>query len=131
MRKTNVARLDSKGRILIPAHVRKRFKVKNGTELILIPDHEKDELRMLPLVKGKSAKIRFVLTDLPDSLASIANILDMNNINIIASESRSLSKSLTEWDLVVDISQCNDGFENIKQKLISTNTIKSVEMFKV
>ncbi len=131
MRKTNVARLDSKGRILIPAHVRKRFKVNNGTEVILVPDHEKNELRMLPLVKGKSAKIRFVLTDLPDSLANIANILDMNNINIITSESRSLSKSLTEWDLVVDVSQCNDGFENIKQKLISTNTIKSVEMFKV
>lgn len=131
MRKTNVARLDPKGRILIPAHVRKKFKVNNGTEVILVPDHEKNELRMLPLVKGKSAKIRFILTDLPDSLASIANILDMNNINIITSESRSLSKSLTEWDLVVDISQCNNGFENIKQKLISTNTVKSVEMIKV
>lgn len=131
MRGTNVARLDSKGRILIPAHVRKNLKVKNGTEVILVPDHEKNELRMLPLVRGKSAKLRFVLTDLPDSLASIANILDTNNINIIASESRSLSKNLTEWDLVVDISRCCNGFENLRQEFMSANTVKSVEMFKV
>ena len=131
MRGANVARLDSKGRILIPAHVRKNLKVKNGTEVILVPDHEKNELRMLPLVKGKSAKLRFVLTDLPDSLASIASLLDMNNINIIASESRSLSKNLTEWDIVIDISQYNDGFEKLRQEFLSASTIKSVEMFKV
>lgn len=131
MRGANVARLDSKGRILIPAHVRKNLKVKNGTEVILVPDHEKNELRMLPLVKGKSAKLRFVLTDLPDSLASIASLLDMNSISIIASESRSLSKNLTEWDLVVDISQYNDGFEKLRERFLSASTIKSVEMFKV
>jgi bifunctional DNA-binding transcriptional regulator/antitoxin component of YhaV-PrlF toxin-antitoxin module len=130
MRGTNVARLDSKGRILIPSHVRKHFRVKDGTEVILIPDHEKNELRMLPLVRGKSAKIRLTLTDLPDSLASIANILDMNSISIITSESRSLSRNLTEWNLVVDISQCNNGFEDVRQKLASASTIRSVEMFR-
>jgi len=131
MRGANVSKLDSKGRILIPSHVRKHLKVKDGTEVILVPDHEKNELRMLPLVKGKSAKMRFVLTDLPDSLASIANLLDTNNINIIASESRSLSRNLTEWNLVIDISQYNDGFEKLKERFLSSNTIKSVEMFRI
>ncbi len=131
MRETNVAKLDSKGRVLIPSSVRKHFKVSNGTEIILIPDHENNELRMLPLVKGKSAKMRFVLTDLPDSLANITNLLDINNISIITSESRTLSRDLTEWNLVVDISQSNNGFDGLKDKLMSAKTIKTVEISKV
>jgi AbrB family looped-hinge helix DNA binding protein len=129
--RTNVARVDSKGRILIPAPVRKHFRVRNGTEIILMPDHDRNELRLLPLVKGKSAKIRFILTDLHDSLASIANLLDTNSIGIITSESRSLSRNLTEWELVVDISRCSNGFEKIRQDLMSASTVKSVEMFRV
>lgn len=131
MRETNVAKIDSKGRILIPSSVRKYFKVSNGTEIILIPDHERNELRMLPLVKGKSAKMRFTLTDLPDSLANITNLLDMNNIGIITSESRTLSRNLTEWNLVVDISQSNNEFDGLRDKLLSSKTIKTVEMLKV
>lgn len=131
MGETSVAKLDSKGRILIPSGVRKHFKVSDGTEIILIPDHENNELRMLPLVKGKSAKMRFTLTDLPDSLANITNLLDINNISIITSESRTLSRSLTEWNLVVDISQSNNGFDGLKDKLMSAKTIKTVEMSKV
>ena len=132
MRETNVARIDSKGRILIPSDVRNHFKVESGTEIILIPDHERNELRMLPLVKGKSAKMRFVLTDLPDSLANITNLLDMNNIAIITSESRTLSRNLTEWNMVVDISRSNNGgFEGLKDKLLTSKTIKVVEMSRV
>ena len=131
MKGTNITKLDSKGRILIPSPVRKHFKVKNGTEVILIPDADKNELRMLPLVKGKSAKLRFIVTDLSDSLANIANVLDLNSVNIIASESRSISRSLTEWNLVVDISKCNNGCDKLKQDLISPGTVKSVEIFRV
>ncbi len=131
MRETNVAKIDSKGRILIPSSVRKYFKVSNGTEIILIPEHQRKELRMLPLVKGKSAKMRFTLTDLPDSLANITNLLDMNNIGIITSESRTLSRNLTEWNLVVDISQSNNGFDGLRDKLLSSKTIKTVEILKV
>lgn len=131
MRETNIARLDSKGRVLIPAPVRKHFKVDDGTEFIMIPDAEKNELRMLPLVKGKSAKLRFIVTDLSDSLASIASVLDVNSVDIIASESRSFSRNLTEWSLVVDISRCSNGFEGLKKELMSPSTVKSVEMFRV
>lgn len=131
MRETNITKLDSKGRILIPAPVRKHFKVKNGTEVILIPDADKNELRMLPLVKGKSAKLRFIVTDLSDSLANIANVLDLNSVNIIASESRSISRNLTEWNIVVDISKCNNGCDKLKQELMSPETVKSVEIFRV
>ena len=127
MRGSNITTIDSKGRVLIPSHLRKNLRINDGTEMILFPDSEKSELRMLPLVKGKSAKIRLMLTDLPDSLASVAGVLSINNVKIITSESRSSSGNLTEWNLIVDISKCNGGFRNLKSNLM-LDTVKSVEV---
>jgi AbrB family looped-hinge helix DNA binding protein len=130
MRSSGIAIIDSKGRILIPSYLRKTLNMKDGTEIILFASSDKSELRMLPLVKGKSAKIKLILTDLPDSLANIAGVLDVNNVKIITSESRSISGNLTEWNLVVDISRYGSDFDCLKSSLM-LDTIRSVELSRV
>lgn len=129
MKNNNITKMDSKGRMLIPVHIRKFLSANNGTELILVPDEERGELRVLPLIKEKSARIRFVLEDYPGSLAHVADVLAANKINILMSRSNTLIKGkLAEWDVIIDTSQFNNGFKYLKEKLLETEGIKKVEM---
>ncbi|RLJ07732.1 MAG: hypothetical protein DRP12_01720 [Candidatus Aenigmatarchaeota archaeon] len=131
MRNSNISKVDSKGRLLIPNHIRKDLGIETGTEIVIIPDGDKGEARILPLVKEKTAKFRFLLTHVPDSLATVASLLAEYNINIVMSESRTIIKNkLAEWDVITDISECKERLEKIKDQLLRSSLVKDVEIFK-
>jgi hypothetical protein len=45
------------------------------------------------------------------------------------SESRTLQKNkLAEWDVIVDLTECNGSVEKAKEKLMESRAIKSVEI---
>ncbi len=131
MRNSNIVKVDPKGRILIPIHIRKFLNVDDGTEIIIIPDNEKAQARILPLIKEKTAEIRFLISDIPGSLATIASILSKNHVNIIMSESRTvLKKKVAEWDVIIDTSESETSLDELKNELSHYNIIKSVEVIK-
>jgi AbrB family looped-hinge helix DNA binding protein len=130
MKNSNITKIDSKGRILIPNHIRKDMNVKEGTEIVLIPDTN-GQVRMFPLVKEKTVKFKFMLSDLPGSLASIASILAEYKVNIIMSESKTLLRhNLAQWDIIADISECDGNLEKLKTILQKMPTVKNVELVK-
>ena len=132
MRNTNIARLDSKGRILIPSHIRKFLNAEEGTEVIILPDNEKSEARILPLVKDKTAEFRITMADSPGSLAVIAGILARYNVNVLMSKSRSIVKGkIAEWDLIVDTSACSGKIELMRSNLLGSNLIKNMDILHV
>ena len=55
----NVVKLDSKGRIILPFHIRDYLGLKEGIEL-LVANNEKKELKIFPLMNGKSAEIKII-----------------------------------------------------------------------
>ena len=129
MRNTNIARLDSKGRLLIPSGIRKFLNVEEGTELIILPDSEKAEVRMLPLIREKTAEFRITMADSPGSLALVAEMLQRYNLSVLMSKSRSLIKGKTaEWNLIVDTSQCKGRLEKVKSAMLGSSLIKSMEI---
>lgn len=129
MRNSNIVKLDSKGRVLIPIHIRNMLKADNGTEVVIIPDKDNGHMKVLPLINGRTAEIKLLLKDLPGSLANIANILSEYDIDIIMSESRTLARGqLAEWNVIVDTSNFNNGFENLKGSLLNSELIKNVEV---
>jgi len=129
MKNSNIVRLDSKGRILIPVHIRNMINAEEGTEAVIIPDKNSSHMKILPLINGKTAEIKLLLKDLPGSLAGIANILSEHDIDIILSESRTLARGkLAEWNVIVDTSNFNDGFETLKKRLLSSETVENVEV---
>ena len=129
MRNSNIIRMDSKGRVLIPSHIRTFLKADEGTEMIVIPDEEHSHLKILPIVKEKTAELKFLLNDLPGSLAGVADVLAEYNINILMSESRSLVRGeLAEWDIIVDTSKCNGNMELVKEKLLKSNFVRNMEV---
>jgi len=132
MRNTNIARLDSKGRILIPSHIRKFLNAEEGTEVIILPDGEKSEARILPLVRDKTAEFRITMTDSPGSLAVIADILARYNVNVLMSKSRSIVKGkIAEWDLIVDTSACSGKIERMRSSLLGSTLIKNMDILHV
>ena len=132
MRNTNIARLDSKGRILIPSHIRKFLNVDEGTEVVILPDSEKSEARILPLLRDKTAEFRITMADSPGSLALIAGMLARYNINVLMSKTRSIIKGKTaEWDLIVDTSACNGKIERMRNNMLDSNLIKNMEILRV
>ncbi len=130
MRSSNITSFDSKGRLLIPSHIRKALRAEEGTEIVIIPDNEKRYLKIIPLAKGRTAEIRFILEDMPGSLARIAGFLSESNLDIIVSESRTLAKGkLAEWNVMVDTTKCDD-LEEVKKKSLKLDNIKNVEILK-
>ena len=132
MRYSNITKMDSKGRILIPSHIRKTLGLEKGTEVVLIPDNEKTQAKLLPLMKDKTAEFKIVIDDVPGSLAKVAEIMALFKINIIISQSRTIVKGrLAEWDIIADISECNGKIEDLKEKLLNTKVIKKMDIVRI
>ena len=125
----NVVRLDSKGRIIVPFHIRDYLGLKEGTELI-VTNNEKKELRIFPLMNGDSAILRTIMSDAPGSLSRVLGVVARNKVDILMSMSRTIEKGrLAEWSAIVDISLCKDvkKFEN---DMKSMKIIKKIEVEK-
>ncbi len=128
MKSSNITCFDSKGRLLIPSHIRKFMRVEGGTEVVIIPEDDKRQMRVIPLVNGKTAEIRLLLDDTPGSLARAARLLSESGLDIIISESRTMAKGrLAEWDVMVDISECDD-LESVRKKCRELDNVKGVEI---
>ena len=66
--------LSSKGQIVIPAKVRKKFSLKEGDSLVLVP--EKDAIRLQPLT----------------------NLSDLWGVDTLTGTRKILKEIRTEWD---------------------------------
>lgn len=129
LRNSNIVKIDGKGRILIPVHIRKLLDAHEGTDMVIIPDGDNSQVRILPLIEGKTAEFKFMILDTPGSLAQMASLLAENKLNIIMSESRALTKGkLAEWNVIVDTSQYSGKVEKLRDKLANSELVKSVEV---
>lgn len=93
----------------------------------MILNLEKDHLKIFPVIKEKTAKLRLILSDSPGSLANAAEILAKDNINILMSESKS-NRNNAEWEIIIDTSKCDRELKKIKENLVKSNLIKKVEL---
>ncbi|MDI6722715.1 MAG: hypothetical protein QMD97_04090 [Candidatus Aenigmarchaeota archaeon] len=126
MKNFNVVKLDSKGRIIVPFHIRDYIGLKEGTELIII-NNEKRELRIFPLINGNTAQIKIMMSDEHGSLSKIMGSVARNDVDILMSMSRTIERGkLAEWSAIIDISRCKNAkkFENEIKEL---NVVKKIE----
>jgi AbrB family looped-hinge helix DNA binding protein len=125
----NVVKLDSKGRIIVPFHIRDYLGLKEGTEL-LVTNNEKRELKILPLMNGKTSEIRIMLSDMPGSMAKIVNTIAKHNVDVLMSMSQTIEKGKSaEWTAMVDTSQCKD-LKKLENNLLALNVVRKVEVEK-
>ena len=120
-------KIDSKGRLIVPFHIRNYLGLKEGTELI-VANNGKKELKIFPLLNGSTARITVTAAEDPLTLHRILDVMLKNNIDILMSTSRTMDGGRTiEWSAIVDTSNCPNA-ENVEDALKKTKMIKKVEM---
>jgi bifunctional DNA-binding transcriptional regulator/antitoxin component of YhaV-PrlF toxin-antitoxin module len=127
MKNFNVTKLDSKGRLLVPFHIRELLNLDENSEFLIINNGNR-ELKVLPLLDGQTAELSMMIEDVPGSLSKAADLLAKKKIDIIMSQSKTLEKGkLAEWHAIIDISQCKDT-KKVVEELKTSKFIKSVEL---
>ena len=125
----SVVKLDSKGRALVPIRLRKMMGIREGSELVLIPDKDVKGARILPLNNGKTSECRILMTDQPDGISSVMQLLDVMNISILMSESRNLlGNGASEWTFILDTSRLTEKPEIIEERLMKLDGVKSASI---
>ncbi|MBI2583850.1 MAG: hypothetical protein HYW25_04235 [Candidatus Aenigmarchaeota archaeon] len=127
MKNSNIVKVDSKGRVLIPYHVRELNNINDGSEFVILSTHT-GEVRLMPMLKGKCADIKVVHVDDPSTLAKITNIMARHSIGIVMSQSKALERGyLAEWNALIDISRCKN-LKKFYNQISRLDAIKNIEM---
>lgn len=122
----NIVKVDSKGRIIVPFHIRDYLGLREGTEMLVI-NNEKRELRILPLLENAS-EVSVIMDDVPGALSAVLEVVSKNSVDIITSLSKTLEKGKTaQWEAIIDIAKCKD----IKKLESELRQIKVVRKAKV
>jgi AbrB family looped-hinge helix DNA binding protein len=130
MRMTEIVRIDSRGRITMPSHLREAVRLSEGMYVMLIADLDEKEVRIVPFAdpEAKLIEFRIAFSDMPGALAKAANILANQGVDLLSSESRTLRRGKSaEWVIVADVSRCKCKLEELEQKIIEGGAAKEVK----
>ncbi|MBI2971897.1 MAG: hypothetical protein HYY37_05750 [Candidatus Aenigmarchaeota archaeon] len=124
MKNANVVKIDSKGRITVPYHIRDYLGLREGAQLVL-SSNEKKEFKVMPFLEGTS-RISLVISDKPGSLAKIVDVFSRHQCDILMSESRTLKRgSLVAWEAVIDVTRCKAP-KRLEKDLAASGFVKKM-----
>ncbi len=109
MRVSEIVKMDSKGRILLPSSIRNTLGLAEGMSFLLIAEPKTKEIRVLPFADhgAKLSELRVRLRDEPGALANVAGILASKGVDLLWSQSRTLRRGESaEWHAIMDVSKC-------------------------
>jgi AbrB family looped-hinge helix DNA binding protein len=127
----DIVRVDSKGRVTIPARMREELGLHEGTYAVIRLERN-DRNVLVSLFAGAKAKlveIRLKIPDRPGALARAARTLSELNLDLMMSSSRTLKKGdAAEWVAIADISQSSKSIDDIKSKILENRDANEVEI---
>jgi AbrB family looped-hinge helix DNA binding protein len=126
-----IMRVDSKGRVTIPAYMREELGMKDGSYAAVRIDRE-DRSVTVNLFAGAHAKLvemKLKISDRPGALARAARTLSEMNLDLMTSSSRTLKKGdVAEWVVVVDVGQSGMTIDEIRRKILRNRDAMAVEV---
>lgn len=127
-------KVDSKGRVTIPAAIRELFNIREGMYLLMVADRNTKEIKLVPLpISAQLAKIRLIVEDRTGVLADITRFLATLNIDIVSTKCIVLKREeLGECEMIVDVSRSSTGdLVTIEKELARLEPVKNVEIAKL
>ncbi|MEM4717139.1 MAG: ACT domain-containing protein [Desulfurococcaceae archaeon] len=127
-------KVDSKGRVTIPAAIRELFNIREGMYLLMVADKNTKEIKLVPLpISAQLVKIRLVVEDRTGVLADITRFLATLNIDIVSTKCIVLKREeLGECEMIVDVSRSSVGdLPTIEKELTTLEPVKNVEIVKL
>jgi AbrB family looped-hinge helix DNA binding protein len=130
MRRTEIVRVDTRGRITMPLSIREAVRLSEGMYVMLIADLDKKEVRITPFAdpEAKLVEISITFSDIPGALAKAANILADQGVDLLSSESRTLRRGKSaEWVVVADVSKCKCALKELEQNIVAEGMAEEVK----
>lgn len=105
MKETEILKIDSRGRIVIPRSMRKGLGLKENSHIMLISNPEENELRIIPLPFSEEnqtfIKIRIIINDEPGALGQVAKVFGDLNLSLLYGQEVVIKKGLeAEWNVI-------------------------------
>jgi AbrB family looped-hinge helix DNA binding protein len=126
-----IVRVDSKGRVTIPAYMRGDLGMREGayTAVRINRDERTLTIGLFAGAKAKLVEIRMRIQDRPGALARVARTLSELSVDLLSSTSRTLKKGeLAEWVVIADFSQSAKDPEEIRKRVLENKDAIVVEV---
>ena len=128
MRDFNIVKIDSKGRMIIPFQLRDYLRLREGTQVI-ITNNENKELKIIPLLDS-TVYIEIIFIDEPASLMKIIDVMARNKMDILMSTSKTIERrKLAEWNAIADAASSN--LAKLEGDMIALKGIKKFNVLKM
>ncbi len=107
MKETEILKIDSRGRIVIPRSMRKSLNLKENSQIMLISDPDDNELRIIPLPFSDEQtfiKFKMIIPDEPGALSKISHVFGKVGASIIHGQTITLKKNqIAEFSVVSQV----------------------------
>jgi len=131
MRKTEIVKIDSRGRITMPFSIRDSVRLSEGMYVMLIADLDKKEVRIVPFAdpEAKLVELRITFTDAPGALAKAADVLARQGVDLLSSESRTLRRGESaEWVVIADVSKCKCKLKELERRVVEEGAAREASI---
>lgn len=131
MRVSEIVRIDSRGRVTLPSALREAVGFSEGMYVMLVADMEEKNVRIIPFADPKAKLVEFHLAipDAPGALAKAASVLADNNVDLLATTSRTLKRGeLAEWIVIADVSKCKCPLTKLQEEICGRKAAEKIEI---
>ena len=129
MRESEILKIDSRGRIVIPRSMRKTLGLKENSFIMLISDPDESEIRMIPLPFSDEVafvRLRIIMSDKPGALSQVAKVLGDLGLNLLYGQEVVIKKGVeSEWSVISPLPS-DLTIEDLKHKLVEIGGAKKV-----
>jgi AbrB family looped-hinge helix DNA binding protein len=130
MKETEILKIDSRGRIVIPRGMRKNLGLKENSHIMLISDSNENELRIIPLPFSDEQafmRLRIIMPDEPGALSQVSKVFGDLGLSLLYGQEVILKKNQSaEWTVISPIPDV--PIDDLKTALIERGGAKSVSI---